>query len=114
LLSAGTGFFNYNNRSGPELAEGHTSLQYFMYKVYILLCYNHSFYIGFTNNLKRRLQQHEKAEVNYTSDLLPLKLVYYENYKIKTDALKREKQIKGWSRQKKINLIKFGHPNKFY
>jgi len=83
-----------------------------MYKVYILLCYNQSFYIGFTNNLKRRLKQHQRAEVNYTSHLLPIKLVYYEKYNTKIDALKREKQIKGWSRQKKINLIKNGHPNK--
>ena len=82
-----------------------------MYKVYILLCYNQSFYVGFTNNLKRRLEQHQRAEVNYTSHLLPVKLVYYEKYNVKIDALKREKQIKGWSRQKKINLIKNGHPN---
>jgi len=34
-----------------------------------------------------------------------------EEYKTKTEALKREKQIKGWRREKKINLIKYGHPS---
>ncbi|MCK4540548.1 GIY-YIG nuclease family protein [Candidatus Parcubacteria bacterium] len=83
-----------------------------MYYTYILFCNNNLFYTGFTNKLKIRLQQHQRAEVKYTSNLLPIKLVYYEKYQTKKKAIQREKQIKGWLKQKKINLIKFGHPNK--
>jgi putative endonuclease len=83
-----------------------------MHYIYILLCNNNKFYTGYTNNLKRRLQQHQKSEVKYTSNLLPIKLVHYEKYKTKEEATKREKQIKGWVRKKKINLIKYNHPNK--
>jgi putative endonuclease len=82
-----------------------------MHKVYILLLKNLSFYTGHTLNLKQRLQQHQNGEVRFTRGLRPVKLVYYELHKSKQDALAREMQIKNWSRQKKINLIKFGHPN---
>jgi putative endonuclease len=43
---------------------------------------------------------------NYTA----IKLLYTEQYPTKHEALKREKQIKGWRREKKLNLIKFGKP----
>ncbi len=62
-----------------------------MYKVYILLCKNNLFYTGFTDKLKRRLEQHQRSEVRFTSHLLPVKLVYYENHKSKEEAMKREK-----------------------
>ncbi|MCK4554455.1 GIY-YIG nuclease family protein [Candidatus Parcubacteria bacterium] len=83
-----------------------------MYKVYILLCNDNSFYTGHTNNLKLRYKQHCWGEVNSTKNKRPLKLVYYEIYNTKEEAMMREKQLKGWTRQKKINLIKFGHPIK--
>jgi len=84
-----------------------------MYYVYILLCSNKSFYIGHTNNLKKRYKEHCDGFVKYTKPLRPLKLVYYEKYKTKVEAVSRERQLKGWSRQKKINLIKYKHPAKF-
>lgn len=84
-----------------------------MYKVYILLCSDNSFYVGHTNNLKSRYKQHCWGEVDATRSKRPLRLVYYENHNIKEDAIRREKQLKGWTRQKKINLIKYGHPTKF-
>ncbi len=83
-----------------------------MYKVYILLCADYSFYVGYTANLKKRLRDHnDKQGSFYLFSKIPVKLVYYENYNSKKEAMKRERQLKNWSRQKKINLIKYGHPN---
>ena len=84
-----------------------------MYKVYILLCANNLFYVGHTNNLERRLFEHNNKQGSiYLHNKLPVKLVYYEYCKSKLLAVQREKQIKDWRREKKINLIKFGHPTK--
>lgn len=84
-----------------------------MYYIYILLCSDDSFYLGKTKNIKERLQNHNSGNGSfYLRSKLPVKLVYYEKVFIKEDAMKRERQIKGWSRHKKINLIKFGHPAK--
>jgi len=81
-----------------------------MHKVYILLCCDNSFYIGFTINLTKRLKNHNNKQGSfYLRSKLPVKLVYYETCPTKEEAIKREKQIKGWSRIKKINLIKYGH-----
>lgn len=82
-----------------------------MYKVYILLLKNFSFYTGHTSDLKRRLGQHKNGEVVFTKNLRPVKLVYYEKFTSKQEAMARETQIKTWSKIKKINLIKYGHPN---
>ncbi len=84
-----------------------------MYKVYILLCSDNSFYTGHTGNLKLRCRQHATGNVRATANKRPVKLVFYENYKTKEEAMKRERQLKGWTKQKKINLIKYGHPTKF-
>jgi len=83
-----------------------------MHKVYILLCNDLSFYVGYADNLKNRLADHNnKQGSKYLFSKLPVKLVHYENYKTKEEAIKRERQLKGWSRIKKINLIKYGQPN---
>ena len=82
-----------------------------MFYVYILLCVDNIFYVGYTDNLNIRLKQHNNKSVRFTRSRTPVKLVYYEILDSKEEALKREKQLKGWSRIKKINLIKFGHPN---
>jgi putative endonuclease len=84
-----------------------------MYKVYILLCHDNSFYVGYTDNIKRRVVQHNnKTGSFYLSSKLPVKLVWLESYNTKEEAMNRELQLKGWTRKKKINLIKFGHPTK--
>lgn len=81
-----------------------------MYKVYILLCANNSFYVGHTDNLKRILFEHNHKQGSiYLHNKLPVKLVYYEYSESKLLAIKREKQMKDWRREKKINLIKFGY-----
>ena len=70
--------------------------------VYILKCSDGSYYTGSTNNLERRLEQHNKGEgANYTKNRLPVKLIYSEEYSRIDKAFYREKQIQGWSRKKK-------------
>lgn len=77
--------------------------------MYILQCSDGSYYTGSTNNLVIRLEQHQKGEgANHTSNRLPVVLVYTEEYNRIEDAFKREKQVQGWSRQKKEALIN-GH-----
>ena len=75
--------------------------------VYILECCDGSYYTGSTTDLHRRIEQHQEGVgSNYTIKKLPVKLVYYEEFLSVTDAAKREKQIQGWRREKKIALIK--------
>lgn len=73
---------------------------------YILECADKSFYTGSTNNLEKRLWEHNNGlGANYTKRRLPVNLVYYEEYNRVDEAFYREKQIQGWSRKKKIALI---------
>ena len=80
-----------------------------IYYVYILTNKrNNVFYIGVTNNLFFRSFQH-KLKINPNSFAARYninKLVYYEEYQFIQDAIQREKQVKGWNREWKINLIK--------
>ena len=63
-------------------------------------------YIGVTNNLEARLLQHRRGETpGFTSRYNVHKLVYYEAYDYVTDAIAREKQLKGWRRSKKASLV---------
>ncbi|KAA0127246.1 GIY-YIG nuclease family protein [Chryseobacterium sp. SN22] len=74
--------------------------------LYILLCSDGSYYTGSTNDLERRLAQHQSGEgANHTRKRLPVRLVYYEEYDRIDLAFYREKQIQGWSRRKKEALI---------
>ena len=69
-------------------------------------CADGSYYTGSTNNLERRLQQHQNGEgANYTKKHLPVKLVYFEEFQSIAEAFYREKQVQGWSRKKKEALI---------
>ncbi len=69
------------------------------------------FYIGVTNNLKRRLYEHKNELVEGFSNKYKLKyLLYYEQFNNINDAIKREKQLKNWHRNWKINLVKRINP----
>ena len=75
--------------------------------VYIVECSDGSFYTGITKNLDRRIPEHNEG-LNlkaYTYRRKPVKLVYYEDHSDPYYAYRREKQIKGWSRKKKIAMI---------
>lgn len=73
---------------------------------------NTVFYTGMSNNLFRRTNEHkQKAVKSFTSKYNIDKLVYYEVFDAPMEAILREKQIKGGSRQDKINLIKKNNPN---
>ncbi len=75
--------------------------------LYILKCNDGSFYTGSTNNLERRLEEHQQGiGANYTSKRLPLELVYYEIYDKVEHAFYREKQIQRWTHKKKEALVK--------
>ncbi len=66
-----------------------------MYTVYILLSEkDNKRYIGFTDNLERRILEHNSGKVKSTKNRRPLKIIYTEVYEFKTDAMKREKEIK--------------------
>ena len=68
-------------------------------------------YTGVTNNLQRRVFEHkEKLVEGFTKKYNITKLVYYEQFENIISAIEREKQIKGGSRQDKINLIKSINP----
>jgi len=83
-----------------------------LYYTYILECSDMSFYVGCTNNLDERLKQHNESKkgAHYTKIRRPVVLKYSEIFDDLKDARRREAEIKGWRREKKINLIKFGKP----
>ncbi len=68
-----------------------------MYKVYILQSLkNGSYYIGHTNDVEDRLKRHNNGRVLYTKKFIPWKLVYFEEYNTKSEAFKREMEIKSF------------------
>ena len=75
---------------------------------YILECADRSFYVGCTNDLEKRLQQHNESKwgAHYTKIRRPVILKYSEEFKILKEARQRETKIKGWRREKKLALIK--------
>jgi putative endonuclease len=83
------------------------------YFVYIMTNQrDHVLYMGVTNNLYRRAIEHREGRGSgFTSKYRANKLVYYEVYEHVFDALEREKQIKGGSRQKKLDLINAMNPD---
>ncbi len=83
------------------------------YAVYILTNYNQTtFYIGVTGNLKKRIWEHKNKVVEgFTKKYNLNKLVYYEITDNVETAINREKELKRWHRQWKINLIKETNAN---
>jgi len=73
--------------------------------------YNSVLYTGVTSNLLRRVAEHKDKTISgFTSKYHVIKFVLYEDYATMEEAIAREKQIKGGSRQKKIDLIKSKNP----
>ena len=81
------------------------------YYIYILSNKNNTtLYIGITNNILRRVSEHETNIGGFANRYKCFKLVYYEQFNNPTQAIAREKQLKRWSRVKKDNLIKTLNP----
>jgi len=74
--------------------------------LYILKCGDDSLYTGITNNVEKRLEAHNSGKgAKYTRGRLPLEIVYKEVLASKSDALKREIEVKSLTRQEKERLI---------
>ncbi len=82
------------------------------YFVYMLASQrNGTLYIGMTNNLLKRADQHKKQQnEGFTAKYGVKRLVYYERYRHAADAINREKQMKRWKRQWKLELIEKVNP----
>lgn len=79
--------------------------------VYMLRCADGSYYVGSTKqDVEARVREHNNLPVEaYTSSRRPVTLVFSESYERITDAIARERQIKGWSRRKKEALIRLDY-----
>jgi putative endonuclease len=77
------------------------------YYVYMLLCADRSFYVGITNDPETRVAQHQLGNDArcYTFTRRPIKLVHCSDFQNVDDAITWEKQLKGWSRAKKVALV---------
>jgi predicted GIY-YIG superfamily endonuclease/proteasome lid subunit RPN8/RPN11 len=74
---------------------------------YLLHCRGGVFYTGHTDDLERRIGEHKSGLVRgFTQDLLPLELVWTQEFVTRDEAKAAEKQIKGWSKRKKLALIR--------
>ena len=81
------------------------------YYVYLMANRSHTLYVGVTNDLKRRVLEHQtKRAPGFTSQYNIMQLVYYEATSNVRAALAREKQIKAWRREKKVALIEATNP----
>jgi putative endonuclease len=76
------------------------------WSVYILECSDHSFYVGISDNVERRVASHNSGKgPAYTRRRRPVRLVFQEDHPDKFAAREREIEIKGWRRDKKLALI---------
>lgn len=78
-----------------------------LYYVYIVQCNDTTFYIGITNNLNRRIYEHNigAKEDSHTFKRRPVTLKWFETFTNPDEAIRIEKKLKGWSRRKKLALI---------
>ena len=76
-----------------------------MYNLYILKLNNGSYYIGSTEDLDKRIDLHQKGRVKSTKGSLPVELVYSEEYNTRSEAQKREYQVKKWKSRRAIERL---------
>jgi putative endonuclease len=82
------------------------------YYVYMLASRTRRLYVGMTNDLERRVWQHKtRANDGFTSQYNIERLVWYGSTSQVLDAIAREKQVKSWRREKKIELIEADNPS---
>jgi predicted GIY-YIG superfamily endonuclease len=76
------------------------------YFTYIILCDNNKYYVGHSSDVDRRFERHfNKNGAKFTAQNTPIKILWKQELNTEIEAIRREKQIKGWSRDKKENLI---------
>ncbi len=76
------------------------------FTVYILKCKDGSYYVGHTDNIEKRMAEHNHGGYSqYTSTRLPVELVFLQHCATRDEAFVAERQVKGWSRKKKEALI---------
>ncbi|MCR4335349.1 MAG: GIY-YIG nuclease family protein [archaeon] len=74
--------------------------------VYLVECRDKSFYCGYTSDLEKRVKTHNEGKgAKYTKRRRPVKLVHFEKFETKSEAMKRELQIKSYSRKIKEGLV---------
>ena len=74
---------------------------------YIILCSNNKYYVGHTADITARFNRHlNKLGAKFTLQNRPIKVLWKQELNTEIEAIRRERQIKGWSRKKKENLIK--------
>ena len=79
-----------------------------MYYFYILRCRDKSLYCGQTNNLEKRLKEHNSNSIKgakYTRGRGPVRLIYFESYPTLQAAMTRETEVKKWPKIKKERLV---------
>jgi putative endonuclease len=81
------------------------------YYVYIMASLSRTLYVGVTNDLERRVGQHKQQRTGFTAKYNINRLVYREQTEDVRSAIAREKQIKGWAREKKLALVESVNPN---
>jgi predicted GIY-YIG superfamily endonuclease len=75
------------------------------FRVYLLRCSNGSYYVGHTDDIARRLEEHNSGKgAEHTRKYRPVRLLYTESFEDEQDAIRRELQIKHWSHAKKAAL----------
>ncbi len=79
-----------------------------VFHVYILRCWDASYYVGHTDDLEARLAQHMAGthDDGYTATRRPVELVYSAEFATRDEAFASERRLKGWSRAKKEALIR--------
>ena len=81
------------------------------YFIYIMTNASGTLYIGVTNDLLRRISEHKNGQIpGFTQKYHITRLVYFEASTSHIDAINREKQLKGWRREKKVQLIESINP----
>lgn len=77
---------------------------------YILKCKDNTYYTGWTNNLEKRIKDHNDGKgAKYTKPRRPVVLAYYETFETKEEAMRREYAIKHLTREEKEKIIKEGN-----
>ncbi|MFA7254073.1 MAG: GIY-YIG nuclease family protein [Patescibacteria group bacterium] len=76
------------------------------FHLYIIKCKDNYLYVGITDDIEKRISQHKDGFCRNTKNRGIIQLAYTESFKERSEAAKREKEIKGWRREKKEQLLK--------